>query len=515
MSNTLNRRHGALIDVDPLARVESLATPNDPPMERERREMSETLIRLSSIIKNLPKRKWVQKAKLEAYAAKLASVIFSYLVTEPHDTCQSVKDNDFVDSLDTKSGVWALTHVCARWRGVVNTTSPLWTTVGLQFDKYSKCAATADILTTYLARSNQYALNVVIHSEHEISEHPALEVLINTCERWRGGWFALPLETFLAWQTPFPFRRLQKLRVCFRPPPPLPVAAFAEASPLKCRAFEDTPVLKDVAVDNHIIFYNLFKLDWSIVHLFCLERRLSEDFSACYPVSDILYTLIILSQASSLNIAHFDLSPFDTKFEVEWLASVQDYIFRNGGIIRNTATTSLVLKGAPEAWRRMLSTIELPNLQTLHCHPSPADNFPAPLPAVTGNSVRKLVVHIVAKTNTGSIIAFLRTMPNVVEFEMIFDESFDIGPMCTDIFYLTPGLLPRLRTLTVSALPGVKVIIRHTFIEAVKRRVDGRGFSKSWLELNVVQSELTVVNNMVQADLDDLLLGPDPFLFQL
>ncbi|KAF9033068.1 hypothetical protein BDZ89DRAFT_563831 [Hymenopellis radicata] len=425
-NNTVNRQRGALIDVDP--RVEFLATSNTPPLEGERTEMSKTLVRVRALIKGLSRKK-VQRVKFEAYAAKLASVIhpirsvppeilseiFSHLVADPE--FQLLKNDYFVDSLDTKSGVWALTHVCARWRQIVTNTSCLWTTVGLSFDNYPRSSATADILATYLERSNQHALNVIVDSRDEISNHPAMDVLMKTCDRWRGGWFALPLDTFLAWETPFPFRQLGKLRVCIQEPQELPVPAFAEDSTVRCRAFWDAPILRDVSVDHHVIFHQLFDIDWPTLRRLCQAQRLSDDFAQSYPVSDIASSVTILADASSLEFAQFDLHEFDTRFEVEWLQAMNAYILRGGGIIRNAALSFLVLKGEREAWTRLLSNIELPNLQTIHYHPhSNEERFPDPLPAAKGRSLRKLAVHIIDDSDTEPLKAFLNITPDLLEW---------------------------------------------------------------------------------------------------
>ncbi|KAF9033040.1 hypothetical protein BDZ89DRAFT_1111375 [Hymenopellis radicata] len=521
MSETVNRQRGAVINVD--LRVEFLAISNTPPLERERIEMRETLVRVRVLIEGLSPKQVVQRAKLEAYAAKLASVIhpirsvppeilseiFSHLVTDPDLTCQDVKDDHYVDSLDTKRGVWALTHVCSRWRKIVTNTSSWWTTVGLPFDIYRKSSVTADILATYLERSKQRPLNVIIHSRDEISTHPAMEVLMKTCDRWRGGWFALPLDTYLAWQTPFPFEQLDKLRVCIQEPQELPLAAFAEDSTVRCRAFGNAPILSDVAVDNKVMFNGLFEINWSALDIFCQEQTLPDEFVECYPLSDILSSLIMLSKASSLGSAQFHLHPFDTEYEVEWLEGVEDYMHKKGGIIRNAALTFLVLNGAPGTWRRILSNIELPNLQTLHCHPS-LSGFPDPLPAAIGSSLRKLEVHVGGNADTEPIKAFLNMTPALLELKMIFDWFFDIGPMCTIIFRMTPDLVPRLTSLAVTTLGRTRVIIKSDFITALKSRVDGRVSSKTLLKVRVVQSELVVINKMVQEELDSLLLGPDP-----
>ncbi|KAF8907225.1 hypothetical protein CPB85DRAFT_1456437 [Mucidula mucida] len=380
--------------------------------------MSEALVRVRSLVKGLGPGKIAERAGLEAYAAKLATVIhpirsvppeilseiFSHLIAEPDNTCQSVKDGNFVDSLDTKSDI-------------VTTASSLWTTVGLHLDKYPKSVATANILATYLARSNEHDLNVIIHYEGEISAHPAMEVLMTTCERWRGGWFALLFETFLVWDTPFPFKRLEKLRVCM---PQLEVPLSIEDPKARCRAFSSALGLRDVAVDNHFIFRLLFDLNWSIVHRFCQEQRFSEDFSS------------LVQERTFSDMAQFDIEEVG---EARWL------LWRNMplSMVRNAALSFLVLKGAPRGWQQMFSYLELPNLQTLHCHPSSTvELFPAPLPAVIGNGLHKLVVHVVANTNTDRIIAFLKMTPNLVQLTMTFDESFDIGPICAGIFSVTP-----------------------------------------------------------------------------
>ncbi|KAF8887420.1 hypothetical protein CPB85DRAFT_1258316 [Mucidula mucida] len=177
-------------------------------------------------------------------------------------------DENFLDSLDTKSGVWALTHVCTCWRDIVTATSSCWTTVGLLFDKHPKSSATTDILSTYLARSNQHKLNVIVHSKDEISKLPAMKMLMKTSKQWQAGWFALPLDTFLAWETPFHFKHLNKLRVCIQPPPELPLAVLAEDSTAQCCAFSSAPGVMDVAVNNHFLFAELFDFNWSTVHLF-------------------------------------------------------------------------------------------------------------------------------------------------------------------------------------------------------------------------------------------------------
>ncbi len=294
---TVNRQRGALIDVDP--RVDFLATSNNTPMERERLEMSATLVRVHGTIKALGQRHAARQANLDSYAAKLAALvhplrlvppkilieIFSYVTAfDPDITCDSVKyDSDFVDSLNTKSGVWALKHVCVRWRDIVTTTSSLWATVGLHFDRYSKSSesATANILATYLARSYQHDLNVIIKSEEEISNHTAVDVLLQTCEQWRGGWFALHVDTFLAWQRPFPFKQMNKLRVYILSAglcTGLLLSVFMENNWSSiCCAFGDAPRLVDVGVNNHAIFHRLVELDWAGLRVFTQEKRLDKD----------------------------------------------------------------------------------------------------------------------------------------------------------------------------------------------------------------------------------------------
>ncbi|KAF9024520.1 hypothetical protein BDZ89DRAFT_1069054 [Hymenopellis radicata] len=529
MSETVNRQRGAVINVD--LRVEFLAISNTPPLERERIEMRETLVRVRVLIEGLSPKQVAQRAKLEAYAAKLASVIhpirsvppeilseiFSHLVADPEIPCLLLKNDYFVDSLDIKSGVWALTHVCSRWRRIVTNTSSLWTTVGLPFDNYRYSSATVDILATYLERSKQRALDVIVDSRDETSNHPAMEVLMKTCDRWRGGWFALPLDTYLASQTPFPFDQLRKLRVYIHQLEP-PVAAFAEDSTVRCRAFWDAPILIDLAIDNKVIVHDLFDIDWSTLNIFRQEQRLSDEFIECYPVSDMFSSLLILSSASSLDIAQFYLHPFDTEWEAKWLEEVQDYTLKNGGTIRNTALSFLVLKGAPGSWGRILSSgIELPNLQTLHYHPSFSsdERFPDPLPAAIGRSLRTLEVHVDSGTDTDRIIAFLKMTPGLLDLTMIFETGlhigpFDIGPMCISVFRMTPDfrLVPRLTTLTMTTLRPTRVMITKEFITALKGRGDGRVSSKTLLKVRVVlQSELIVANKVVQAELDRLLLG--------
>ncbi|KAF8991281.1 hypothetical protein BDZ89DRAFT_1124204 [Hymenopellis radicata] len=460
MSETVNRQRGAVINVD--LRVEFLAISNTPPLERERIEMRETLVRVRVLIEGLSPKQVVQRAKLEAYAAKLASVIhpirsvppeilseiFSHLVANPDLTCQDVKDDHYVDSLDTKRGIWALTHVCSRWRKIVTNTSSWWTTVGLQFDIYRNSSASADILATYLERSKQRPLNVIVHSRDEISNHPAMEVLMKTCDRWRGGWFALPLDTYLAWQTPFPFEQLDKLRVCIQEPQELPLAAFAEDSTVRCRAFGNAPILSDVAVDNKVMFNGLFEISWSALDIFCQEQTLPYEFVECYPLSDILSSLIMLSKASSLGSAQFHLHPFDTEYEVEWLEGVEDYMHKKGGIIRNAALTFLVLNDAPLS-------------------PKPP-GFPDPLPAPIGSSLRKLE-----------------------------DDARLGAATCLSYRYNTR------RT---------RVIIKSDFITALKSRVDGRVSSKTLLKVRVVQSELVVINKMNHAETSILEKTPSTYV---
>ncbi len=66
--------------------------------------------------------------------------------------------------------------------------------------------------------------------------------------------------------------------------------------------------------------------------------------------------------------------------------------------------------------------------------------------------------------------------------------------------------------LTVTTLRCTRVISTQEFVTALKRRVDGRAFMKTTLDIKIIPSELLVVNKEVQLKLDSLLLGPDPFL---
>ncbi len=73
-------------------------------------------------------------------------------------------------------------------------------------------------------------------------------------------------------------------------------------------------------------------------------------------------------------------------------------------------------------------------------------------------------------------------------------------------------LVPRLKMLTVTTLRCTRVIVTQQFVTALKRRVDGRAFMKTMLDIRLIPSELLIVNKKVQLELDSLLLGPDPFL---
>ncbi len=423
----MDHQHGALIDVDP--RVEFLATSNNPAMERERTEMSATLVRVRAMVQGLVGHTHpAQRANLESYADKLAAVVhpirfvppeilsevFSYFKTalDPSMTCQSVKDGDFDDSLNTTGGVWPLTHVCSRWRQIITTTTSFWTTVGLQFDNYPVSSATAEILATYLARSKQRDLNVILYSRDEISDHPAMDFLMETCDRWRGAWFALPLDTFLAWRTLFPFHQLRKLRVYVQYTLPALTLDI-----LRCRAFGDAPLLVDIAVDQPVILHALFLLNWANVRVFTQEKRIADDFVQRYPLLEMATTVMILADASSLESAQFDLHALDAQFEAEWVWRI-DHILKDGGrMIRNAVLSSLVLRGEKIGWTRLLDNVQRPNLQTLqYCAHSKQELFPDPLPF--SPSLRELVVDVVDDTDLEPLRAFLNMTPDLRVLEM-------------------------------------------------------------------------------------------------
>ncbi len=131
---------------------------------------------------------------------------------------------------------------------------------------------------SHIVLVNDDALDVVVHSKEDISDHTVLHLLMDTCERWRTGWLALPLATFLELKTRCPFTTLKELRICTRRRPELLSVVLEEDSMLRCRAFRDAPRLNDVAVDTHCIFCDLFEVDWATVHLFRREKRLSALF---------------------------------------------------------------------------------------------------------------------------------------------------------------------------------------------------------------------------------------------
>ncbi len=511
---------GAFIDVEPrVERVTAFATTLS---EREWVETPRKSIHVPALLKSLepsearPNPEPVSDVdtlatsvhRIHNIATELLKFIFSHLMDDATGmTCHSVSAAGFMDSLDTKTGVWTVSHVCRRWRGIALDTSSLWSTVGLSFDNYRNVSVAADILAVYLERSKQHALDVIVHSKVDISDHAVLHLLMDTCKRWRGGWLALPLATFLEWKTPFPFRMLKELRICTRHRPELLSAALEEDSMLRCRAFRDAPRLKDVAVDNHFIFCDLFEVDWATVHLFRQEKRLSAWFVECYPNFDILSALIILCKASSLKMAQFNFQPFNEDHEFQWLNRVDVYRHILGRGIRNVSLRSLVLKGATESWTRLLSKIHLPNLQTLHYLPRSRDElFPDPLSVAAGRSLRKLVVHVVDDTDITPIKEFLEKTPGLIELRMIFEDCFDIGSMFTSVFRMTPDLqlLPRLSSLTVTTRPPFKIIITEEFIMALKGRVDGQGlFQTPRLELKIAQAEL-IMTTAVQHEFNKL-----------
>ncbi|KAF8881383.1 hypothetical protein CPB85DRAFT_421255 [Mucidula mucida] len=166
-----------------------------------------------------------------------------------------------------------------------------------------------------------------------------MDVLMAMCDRWRGAWFALPLDTFLVWRTPFPFHQLRKL--CIYVQYTLPVLTL---DILRCYAFGDALLLVDIAVDQPVILHALFLLNWANVRIFTQEKRIADDFVQRYPLLEMATTVMILADASSLESAQFDLHALDAQFEAEWVWCI-DHILKDGGrMIRNTVLSSLVLR---------------------------------------------------------------------------------------------------------------------------------------------------------------------------
>ncbi|SJL16988.1 uncharacterized protein ARMOST_20526 [Armillaria ostoyae] len=86
----------------------------------------------------------------------------------------------FCDSLDTRSSPWTISHVCRRWRSMVESAPELWSSTSLVIDDIRSADSNFRDIFLFgirVKRSQSHPLTVSLRSASDVSQHPILALL--------------------------------------------------------------------------------------------------------------------------------------------------------------------------------------------------------------------------------------------------------------------------------------------------------------------------------------------------
>ena len=143
--------------------------------------------------------------------AEILSKIFLHFVNEDLET-----DED-ESSIDPTSMIWRLPRISQLWRFSALSFRRLWSTVGIVLTQQLN-KRTQFMLSMQLHRSGSHPLSVSIYakSDNFALEHPLLQVLLPTSERWNDFLLYMPMSSYKKippWITSFP--QLTSLHIWF------------------------------------------------------------------------------------------------------------------------------------------------------------------------------------------------------------------------------------------------------------------------------------------------------------
>ncbi|KAF9033029.1 hypothetical protein BDZ89DRAFT_1131106 [Hymenopellis radicata] len=449
--NDAIHRDGSSI-IDRTTRFNALLSSNEPPLDLERAELTDKVHRSQNYSVYLDARIAIlraalqdvvqEKAAIEEYTcdaqtilhpsryipAEVLGEIFAFFVPGTmFMPFEQLPKGHLVDSLDVHSGPWVLSRVCSHWRRTALGLPWLWSSITLNFHRYSSTSLAPSLLfSRVLARASNSPLHVYIYSQDDISNHRVFSSLLVTCDRWQSACMSMPMAGFLALNAHISFDILEVIAIHIHfPDPNIPEILRAIDSPKdgKCWALERAPRLRSIITDNMSAIFDFFRIHWSrITHL-----EQTGALTQCFkPASLILRT--------NKSLRHLVLGRIGS---------------RNRDLF--------------------LAKMHLPGLKTLHLTDRrvEGESFPKPLRQATGDSLTELSLYV-EQHDSNALIALLRSTPNLCSLEIRTTTCFDVGELCQSVLV---DVVPRLNTLKIRGTNGVE--LTDSFVDMIRARRAG------------------------------------------
>ncbi|KAF9024519.1 hypothetical protein BDZ89DRAFT_1069051 [Hymenopellis radicata] len=450
--NDAIHRDGSSI-IDRTTRFNALLSSNEPPLDLERAELTDKVHRSQNYSVYLDARIAIlraalqdvvqEKAAIEEYACDAQTILHPsrYIPAEVlgeifasfvQDTMfmpfEQLPKGHFIDSLDVHSGPWVLSRVCSHWRRTALGLPWLWSSISLNFHRYSSTSFAPSLLfSRLLARASNSPLHVYIHSEDDIINHRVFSSLLVTCDRWQSACISMPMAGFLALNAHISFDILESIAIHIHfPDPNIPEILRAIDSPKdgKCWALERAPRLRSLMTDNMSAIFDFFRIHWSRITHLEQTGRIDPVFQTRFPRMLLNGIHIVLSNATNLQVA-----------------TIEPKECYPGP---NTSSPSQILR-TNKALRHL----------TLHLTDRRVEGefFPKPIRQATGDSLTELSLYV-EQHDSNALIALLRSTPNLRSLEIRTTTCFDVGELCQSVLV---DVVPRLNTLKIRGTNGVEL----------------------------------------------------------
>ncbi|KAK0222253.1 hypothetical protein IW262DRAFT_1316069 [Armillaria fumosa] len=265
-------------------RIQHLLSVNEPPLEGEQATLRATVSRGSQVLSDLDAQitevRLILDALLRDRVQAAANIREAKLILHPirrlpedilrdiFSSCVSPQENylykhdtRIVPCLDSGNPRWTLSQTCRRWRYVALETPSLWSCIDLDFDSFTQVQnmRVAFKLGLNVERSGSRNLMVRIRSKSDITNHPALAILLTCVGRWKNVDIKMPADSFQGLSVCRGlFHSLQYLRLRFHADPFSPDSGIVDA-------FEFAPNLSFLSSGPN---FSLQQIPWSQITVY-------------------------------------------------------------------------------------------------------------------------------------------------------------------------------------------------------------------------------------------------------
>ncbi|KAK0450503.1 uncharacterized protein EV420DRAFT_1704971 [Desarmillaria tabescens] len=374
-------------------------------------------------------------------------------------TCLDIDKPERKDSLDGKSPPLVLSQVCRDWRSVTLSTSQLWSSISLDFDRYRNEVACLYRLQMYILRSGMHDITLSIRSTKGLStKNPVTPILFSSAARWVDLHIAIPYLSLHALSAVRgSLHRLTRLRVEFTTEPRMPL--FPPSKPI-FRAFEYAPLLRSVSINSVCSAVEQVSLPWPQ-----LTQYTGNDWTSTY--IDILK---LAPDMASMSLQCDDDCGFDIV-----LPSIP---FRHHGL-RRLHVYEEAKKPRSEirsegGITHVLSHVELPALESLSmAYRHPNIWIPSSLHLGNLSSLSIDASFIIPTGAQADLLSLLRTTPSLSHLSMSMSMAPEEDVILVGLnISINPDVVPGLKSLAfrfINISPGLSSV----FVDMVESRRPG------------------------------------------